>query len=275
MNKSDIANCCGDFAESYEQSRLPVMREIEREVLGCDYGGTSWTTLTQAERIAEALDLRQGVQHLDVGSGSGWPALHLAGITGCDVTLVDVPMIALRLANERAEEDDLTQKCRVVAASGAALPFADACFDSLSHSDVLCCLPEKLSMLRECRRVARSEAGMLFSVIAITPGLAEAEYARAVEAGPPFVEVPSDYEQLIQSAGWFVVEQRDVTAEYARSLRVLVENMTRRKAEIAEAIGIENLQEQTRSRKDQISAIERRLLKREIFLCHATSGPGN
>lgn len=266
MNDSNIANCSGcDFEKNYEQSRLPIMREVERNVLGCDYGGTSWTTLSQADRIAESLNLRPGVQHLDVGSGSGWPALFFARTTGCDVTLVDIPLIALRLANERAEEEDLVHQCRVVAASGAALPFADASFDTLSHSDVLCCLPEKLSMLRECRRVARSEAQMLFSVIAITPGLADSEYEQAVEAGPPFVEVSADYPQLIHDSGWRVNQRLDVTIDHAQSLRILVENMTVREQEMAKAIGADDLQEQKQRRKSQISAIERGLLRREIF----------
>lgn len=33
---------CGGIA--YELSRLPAMRRVEESVLGCDYGGTSWTT---------------------------------------------------------------------------------------------------------------------------------------------------------------------------------------------------------------------------------------
>jgi hypothetical protein len=54
-------DCCVAFAESYEVSNLPEMREVERDVLGCDYGGTSWTTNTQAERITELLGLEPGV----------------------------------------------------------------------------------------------------------------------------------------------------------------------------------------------------------------------
>ena len=71
-----------DFAGSYERSRLPAVRELERNVLGCDYGGTSWTTRAQAEHIAESLTLRPGVQLLEVGAGSGWPGLFLASLTG-------------------------------------------------------------------------------------------------------------------------------------------------------------------------------------------------
>jgi SAM-dependent methyltransferase len=171
--KHDIQfdDCCQAFAESYEVSNLPAMREVERSVLGCDYGGTSWTTSAQAQQIVELLNLQPGQHVLDIGAGSGWPGLYLADTSGCAVTLLDLPVNALAKARERAREDGIDDRVITVAASGAALPFADDSFEAISHSDVLCCLPEKIEMLEECRRVATDGANMLFSVIAVAPQL--------------------------------------------------------------------------------------------------------
>jgi hypothetical protein len=44
---------------------------LMRCILGCAYGGTSWTTKAEASPIAELLDLRSGDELLDVGAGSG------------------------------------------------------------------------------------------------------------------------------------------------------------------------------------------------------------
>jgi ubiquinone/menaquinone biosynthesis C-methylase UbiE len=99
---------------------------------------------------------------LDVGAGSGWPALFLAQTTGCDTTLIDLPLTGLRVAVERAVTDYLAERCRVVVADGAALPFKDGSFDAVSHSDVLCCLPAKLATLQACRPVARAGARWRF-----------------------------------------------------------------------------------------------------------------
>ena len=123
------------------------MRDLERSVCGCDYGSTSWTTRREAGRIAHLLELRPAEKLLDVGAESGWPGLYLAHLTGCDVVLVDLPLAALRTALECASADSLSQRCEVVAADGAALPFEDASFDALIHSDVLCCTPDKLAVL--------------------------------------------------------------------------------------------------------------------------------
>src|SRR5438105_5185086 len=135
--------CAGaacNFARDYEIAQEPLMREIERRVRGSDYGATSWTTREQAERASARLELGRGLLLLELGAGSGWPALFLATLSGCDVVLTDLPLSGLRIARERAEKDRLDRQCSVLAADGAALPFADHCFDRIHHADVLCCM---------------------------------------------------------------------------------------------------------------------------------------
>jgi SAM-dependent methyltransferase len=270
MLKSDIdyADCCQRFATSYEVSSLPAMREVERTVLGCDYGGTSWTTSAQAEQIVEMLNLQAGLHLLDIGAGSGWPGLFLADAGGCDVTLLDLPVNALRQARERARSDGIEDRVNAIAASGSALPFADDSFAAISHSDVLCCLPEKLEMLKECRRVARNDANMLFSVIAIAEDLPEAKHRRAVDAGPPFVDAPGAYSDLLVDSGWQLVKRSDVTSDHRKSLSALVKAFDE-SVELSEALGHEAVNESRKGRQEQIAVLDAGLLVREIFLVAA------
>src|SRR5438046_357159 len=93
------------FARDYELGRFAAMRDLERSVLGSDYGGTSWTTRREAGQIAELLGLRAGMRLLDVGAGAGWPGLYLAQVTGCDVVLTDRPFVGLQIALERSATD--------------------------------------------------------------------------------------------------------------------------------------------------------------------------
>ncbi len=157
------------LARFYHHALQPAMIEIERAACGCDYGGTSWTTRSEAARVAKLLKLGPRQRFLDIGAGSGWPGLYLAHLTGCDVTLVDIPVSGLRLASERADTDRLAGKCWTIAADGAALPFENDVFDAIGHSDVLCCLEAKLSVFRECRRAIRASGRMVFTVISIAP----------------------------------------------------------------------------------------------------------
>jgi hypothetical protein len=65
-------------------------RHVERLVIGADYGADGYTTVDQADQLARLLELRPGVRLLELGSGSGWPGLHLA-TTGCAIVLTDAP----------------------------------------------------------------------------------------------------------------------------------------------------------------------------------------
>jgi len=264
----DFHECCQAFAASYDISALPAMREIERTVLGCDYGGTSWTTRGQAEQIVDALHLGPGVGLLEIGAGSGWPGLYLVSESGCDVTLVDLPVSALAIARQRARADGEDRRVRAVAASGDALPFTDASFDAIDHSDVLCCLPGKEEMLAECRRVAAADARMLFSVIYAPAGLTAAAHRNAIEVGPPFVDAPAPYPEILRHTGWRLDSVTDVTREYVDSLRALVRGFAGSKAIVA-ALGAEAIRESIRHRETQVDAIERGYLVREVFLATA------
>lgn len=261
-------DCCQTFADSYDLSCLPAMRRVEEAVLGCDYGGTSWTTREQAIQMIESLGVWPNQHLLDIGSGSGWPALFVADQSGCDVTLVDIPLNALGQARARADKDSIADRVNAIAASGAALPFGDATFDVVSHSDVLCCLPEKLEMLRECRRVIRDGSISLFSVISIPPDLSDTDHERAIEAGPPFIDAPGDYGELLETTGWRVTERTDVTPEYRQSLAALVEAL-QNDAALREALGDDKISESRERRQAQVDSIDAGLLKREIFLAVA------
>jgi ubiquinone/menaquinone biosynthesis C-methylase UbiE len=118
--------------------RTPAIRRIEQDVLGSDYGATSYTTVHQAEELARQLQLGPAVSLLDLGAGSGWPGLHLAAVTGCRVVLTDRPEGGLRVAKQRARADRLAGRCTFVQSSGDLLPFRSRVFDAITHTDVLC-----------------------------------------------------------------------------------------------------------------------------------------
>lgn len=255
-----------EFERSYALSRSPLVRELERSVCGCDYGATSWTSRDEAERIAEWLRLGPGVHLLEVGAGSGWPGLYFAKTTRCNVTLADVPFTGLRVARERASEDGLGNRITVVAADGANLPFRDGMFAAISHSDVLCCMPAKLAMLRECRRIARAGARMAFSVIALSRNLSEPDRRRAMDSGPPFVECHGDYSALLSESGWEVLEHVDATTGFIRAMRALLDGMRLRTDAFTELLGRDEFTERAERRHAALVATIDGLLKRELFV---------
>ena len=252
-----------------ELARSAAMRDLERSVYGCDYGGTGGTTRLEAERIAQLLELLPGTKLLDLGAGSGWPGLYLAQLTGCDVVMVDLPLAALRIARERAAADGLAKRCDAVAADGAALPFRDASFDALNHSEVLCCTPDKLGVLQACRRVAREGSRMVFTIQALAPSLSDSERRIAMESGPKFVDTKVDYEVLLAQSGWWLQERDDLTAAFLQSMRTELDGMQARADALAQVFGLDEFTERVKRQQAAIAAIDAGFLRRELFVARA------
>ena len=263
---------CGaacDFEHDYVIAQAPVMRDIERSVRGSDYGATSWTTRAQAEQTVARLGLAPGMRLLEIGTGSGWPALFLAGLSGCDAVLTDLPLAGLHIAKARAVSDGIARRVDVAAADGAALPFADHAFDRVHHADVLCCMDRKRELLQECRRVARPAALMEFSVIWLTRCPSdEAELDLLRQSGPPYPDAGADYAALLSHTGWRVLERVDVTGEFTRCMNATMAESRARHDALLELLGPEEYRDRIHRRKSTLAAVSRGLLRREIFVCH-------
>ncbi len=254
------------FADDYRRAQAPVMLDLERAVCGCDYGGTSWTTRDEAEQIGRLLDLGEGTKLLEIGAGSGWPALFLAGKTGCDATLADVPFDALRIAADRVASEPSKGEISLVVADGAALPFNAGLYDAVSHSDVLCCLAAKRGVLDECRRVIRRGGKMVFTVISVSPNLSRADYARAVDSSPPFVEAECEYPELLEKTGWKVIERMDVSAAYEETGRRHIREVEARADEISELLGETGLTEMLAKRQRNVESVADGIVRRDLFV---------
>ena len=252
--------------ERYRWAFAPVMLEIERSVCGCDYGGSSWTTRSEADDIARRLMLHEGMHLLDLGAGSGWPSLYFSQTTGCRATLIDLPLEGLRLARDRAEADQLSEAVSVAVGDAAHLPFLDASFDAISHSDLLCCLMKKRSVLQECRRLIRKNCRMAFTVISVPADLPPDLYRQGIANGPEFVETDRDYDGLLTVTKWAVEDKQDITAAYAASCRRQLEADQSHSSDLSSLLGKDIFEERIEGWEMKLSAISKGLLRRDLFV---------
>jgi cyclopropane fatty-acyl-phospholipid synthase-like methyltransferase len=253
------------FSKKYAQQATGLLKRIELSNCGCDYGSTSFTTVEQVDRFGSMLGLTPGKHLLDIGAGAGWPGLYLAKKSGCDVTLTDLPIEGLQRAMERAADENLPGKNAMVVASGAQLPFSSGRFDAVSHADVLCCLIEKLAVLKACREVISNGGNMVFSVILTTPGLTGADYRKAVECGPSFIAADDDYPNLIRAAGWHLIEQIDLSADFLTTLEVMRINELDNTDELEKLLGSEEVERRLRRTEESLYGVERGLIRRALF----------
>src|SRR5262245_29692058 len=148
------------YASAY--AGLDVRERVRRETYGEDLGQSSWMTVDELDRFGELLELHAGSRLLDVGCGSGGPALHLAETTGATVVGVDVLEEGIAAATAQAEARDLDEKSTFVRAdAGKRLPFDDESFDAVLSVDAMCYLPDRLGVLQELRRLTKPDARVL------------------------------------------------------------------------------------------------------------------
>jgi SAM-dependent methyltransferase len=136
----DIAKAEADlvdrFREYYLNTENETLRELERRTLGVAYGGNGYTDVHQVERFMGLLDVGEGDTVLELGSGAGWPGLHIARATRSNVVLSDVPWEGVAWGLRRGRADDILVEA--VACLGTEIPFKDGSFDGVTHSDVMC-----------------------------------------------------------------------------------------------------------------------------------------
>ena len=124
--------------QRYRQPWEQLHRTIERRVIGSDWGANGYTTLRQANRLLEELDLSAGQTLLDLGAGRGWPGLYFASRTGCRVIAMDLPADALEHGRRRAADEGLEGMFSAVIGSAAEIPLRARSVDAVVAGDVFC-----------------------------------------------------------------------------------------------------------------------------------------
>lgn len=256
------------FDREYLLAEHQVMLDIEQSVCGCNYGGTSWTTKSEAQEMGQLMKLAPGIQYLEIGAGSGWPSLFLVKSTGCHATLTDISNEGLRIAEQRSKQDRTEDRCRFAYTGGDDLQLATEEFDTIGHSDVLCCLEPKLATLKECRRVIRPDGVMVFSVIFVTPGLSPKDYQHALEAGPSFVETSTEYPELLKLSGWKVEHEKDLTVEFINSVSLILAEQDKHSTELHELMGTSDYNEFVTKNLAKMESLQAGFLQRTMFVAN-------
>jgi len=125
------------FTDRYSLGASSALNDVEKEAIGAVVGANGYTTVAQAEQLLEVLRLKAGSWLLDIGAGRGWPGLYLSERSECSAVVTDIPRPAIAAARSRAEDLGLASRCHFALASGSPLPFVDASFDAVVHTDTL------------------------------------------------------------------------------------------------------------------------------------------
>ncbi|AXK36104.1 class I SAM-dependent methyltransferase [Streptomyces armeniacus] len=117
----------------------------------------------QTDAYIDALPVGPGDHFLDIGCGTGGPAVRLARRTGARVTGVTVSKSQIAHSEERARAAALTDRVSFAYGNAMELAYEDGSFDAAWAIDSFPHLSDRLAGLREACRVLRPGATMLLT----------------------------------------------------------------------------------------------------------------
>lgn len=162
-----------------------------------------------------------GPQHevLDVCSGLGGPARHLADRVGCRVTGLDLNAGRVASARRFATRVGLEDRVRFEQGDALAMPFGPERFDVVMGQEAWCHVPHKPRLIAECARVLRRGGVFAFTDILRRDGLSAAEMARlSADMAFPDLESLAGYCRLLEANGCVVEHCDDLSPWWTRVL---------------------------------------------------------
>jgi len=186
---------------------------VRRQTYGEDIGQSSWMTATEWLWFADQLEVTAASEVLEVGSGSGGPAIYLALKRGCRITGVDINEHGVRNALALAADRGVSDRAEfLVTNAGAILPFRSAGFDAIVSNDAMCHIDRRLAVLHEWHRVLRPRGRVLFTdAMVITGAVSHEEIAIRSSIGFYLFVPPGENERLLREAGFELLGIDDLT----------------------------------------------------------------
>jgi SAM-dependent methyltransferase len=201
------------YSTTYSLFDDPVSAQLRQAIYGEDIGQNSWLTAEEYRVWLAWLDLAPTAHALEVGCGSGGPALFLARTTGAQVTGVDVDEHGVAQANRMAQKLGMAERAHFQQADASQpLPFENATFDAILCIDAINHLSNRLAVLRDWRRMLKPGGHMLFTdPLAVTGILSSEEVAIRSSMGLAFFAPAGANAQLIAQAGLTLERTEDAT----------------------------------------------------------------
>ncbi|HOI13225.1 MAG TPA: methyltransferase domain-containing protein [Methanoculleus sp.] len=169
----------------------------------------------ETDLLAGMAGVRAGTRVLDVLSGLGGPARHLARIYGATVTGLDATE---RMVSEAVLRTENSLGDSVVFRLGNALdmPFKSGTFDVVWGQDSWCYVTDKDRLIRECYRVAVPGGTIAFTDWIQTGAMSDDE-RRSLNAFMlfPYMETLPGYKKLLRRHRFAVRECEDLSEDFA------------------------------------------------------------
>lgn len=205
------------YGTTYREFESDLSSRIRRHVFGEDIGQNSWLTAAELDSFAQRAGFGPKTELLEVGCGSGGPALYLARRLGLTVTGIDINEAGIAAGTAAADAAGLSSRARFLLHDGGTrLGFADQSFDGAVLFDAINHIPDRPALLRELHRLLRPGGILLYTDPVVITGPVSAEELAARSSIGHFVFMPpGENETMLRLAGFDLLLVEDATANTA------------------------------------------------------------
>ena len=221
------------LAEAIEKNYNKLGIEIIETIYTDDYlsiGGTAST-----EELAALAGVTQHSQILEIGSGVGGPALHLAETFDCHVVGLDLVKTNVEEANRRAKARKLDHLTSFQQGDALNMNFPSGSFDIVWGQDAWCHITDKEKLIEEIGNVLKSGGLVAFTDWVETGPLTgkPREHMLAAMAAPNIATL-NDYKSYLENNGCKVVHQENVSDVFAAQYKTIMSRLMEMKETLSE-----------------------------------------
>jgi len=178
------------------------------DLSGIDEFHLGW--YAETDEFARELGFSRDSHVLDVGSGIGGPARHLAVALGCRVTGIDLTEEFVQVAASLTSRCGLADRVSFRQGSALTLPFEDGTFEGAVLMHVGMNIADKATLFSEIRRVLKPGARFgVYDIMRIGEGEIPYPMPWALTQATSFVERPETYRRLLAANGFEIEKERN------------------------------------------------------------------
>jgi cyclopropane fatty-acyl-phospholipid synthase-like methyltransferase len=222
----------------------PANRALRKDLWlpGDDLGQHSFVTPAYFDQYVARLGLSEHTRVLDLGSGTGGPAVYMASKSGCVMTGVEINAVGVEVAHRLVENAGLGDRVTFVQADGMDMPFDDGSFDVAISMNVMNVFPDKVALFREVRRVLRPGGTWAFLSGTFDFDEGDGEIRDRLARGyaiPQYTDTLASYKAKLRDAGFVVDEVTEYISDFRDTVQRWLNAWTTHRDAIAEEQGAE------------------------------------
>lgn len=184
---------------------------------GNDIGQQSFITPRYLDDMIVRLGIGPDTHLLDVGSGTGGPAVYLASATGCRVSGVEINEVGVEVSRSLVANAGLGDRVTVVQGDAHTMPFDDATFDLALSLNVMNVFEDKTRVFREVLRVLKPGGRWAFLSGTFEMGPEDEAARERLRRGyliPQFYDSLAGYKAKLLEAGFALDEVTEFIADF-------------------------------------------------------------